>query len=88
MHILIEKDGKTMVESADLDDVRAALKDQETLPWVDHRHCRIALGGILGIPFHPLRRNQKRSRPFRHYHRDSLHYHRGTADPARFAAQQ
>ncbi|MFY9365875.1 MAG: magnesium/cobalt transporter CorA [Brevefilum fermentans] len=35
MRILIEKDGKTMVESADLDDVRAALKDQETLLWVD-----------------------------------------------------
>jgi len=35
MRILIEKDGKAMVESPDLDEVRAALKGQETLLWVD-----------------------------------------------------
>jgi magnesium transporter len=35
MRILIEKNGKAMIESDDLDEVRSALQDPESLIWVD-----------------------------------------------------
>jgi len=35
MRILVAKDGKAMVESTNLEEVRSSLKDQETLIWVD-----------------------------------------------------